>query len=370
MGAGESFTIYGNYFNIDTSHVPLVSSFNNEYADNYGTDGSNTQLIKVIGDVADEPGSTVVPTTNFNVKNLNLKGNANISDYVSVTASEETKSVYAGGLIFLKSFGVNVAIDNIITRTNFITFMPVGGNSNVVIKNTKAYDSYANAAYIWRENTVTFENCNFERAGGPLMLATHDGPEDGLNTYPIVTADDNCKFKNLVTGEEFWFKSYGANALLKDVRALNQVFVQTSQTFSGGALTKSFLTSNDDQGKFNMIYLLMPNGTDTSIVSKTGVQGSFTYKGYELNRMKNTQIGASVHAIHDGALMQGAYGVSFNLKDTFAFMNADMTPGTLDGNPMTLAGFVMDAQGNPLVGESYLTLNLGAISLFLEYFTI
>ena len=144
-----------------------------------------------------------------------------------------------------------------------------------------------------------------------------------------------------------------------------------SQQFTQGALTKSFLTSNDDQGKFNMIYLLMPNGTDTSIVSKTDVEGSFTYKGYELNRMKNTVIGASVHGVHNAAVAQGAgYGVSFNLKDTFAFMNADFTLGTMDGNPMTLAGFVMDAQGNPLVGESYLTLNLGAFSLFLEYFTL
>jgi len=199
----------------------------------------------------------------------------------------------------------------------------------------------------------------------------HKEPENNDGNYATVTATDSCKFQNLVTGQEFWFKSYGADAILKDVSAMNQVFVGLSQKFSGGAVTKSFLKDDPVAGKYNMIYLLMPNATDASVVSKNGVEGSFTYKGYEVNRLKSSAIGTLVHMVHDNAVGGGAdYGVSFNIKDTFAYLDATMAPQTMDGDPMGLAGFLpVDAQGKPLA-ESYLTLNLGAFSLLLEYYTL
>ncbi len=352
IGEGQSFKVYGNYFNLNLANVPLVCSFSNEYeVEGFGSDGSNSQLFKIEG------------TGSFSMNNLDVKGNANISDQVYVTEDGNNLPVYAGGLIFLKSQAVSV-LDNILTRTNFIAFFPEGENGNFTIKNCKAYDSYANAAYVWAKNTMSIENCDMARAGGPLILATHKEPQDGAGNYPTITADENCTFNNFVTGKEFWFNSYGAGAIITQLRGLNQVMLGLSQTLSGGAITKSFLTALDESGKINMIYVLMPNGTDpTSIVATPDVEGSFSYKGYECNRTKGTVIGESVHGVFNMGLAQGAIGVSFNCKDSFGYYDGTGVQ-TLPGVEMTtLANFATP-------GESYVAFNLGAFSVFMECFDV
>lgn len=366
---GESFKIYGNYFNLNLGQMPLVCSFANEYnGEDYGADGSNTQLLRIVGQGTLE----AEPTGVFEMKNLNVKGNANIADHVYVTESNEHLSVYAGGLIFVKTIGVNSILDNVLARTNFITFFPEEDNAHMTLKNSKAYDSYANAAFVWGKNTLTIENCDMARAGGPLILAQHVDPEKKDGNYPTITADEQSTFKNLVTGKEFWFNSYGAESLVANLRALNAAVVGVSQTVSGQVsggqqiITNSFLSSNDENGKLNMIYLLMPNGTDTTIVAKADVEGSFSYKGYEANRVKGTTTGDAVHhAFAASASMGMPFGISFNLKDGFMHMQ-----------PVDAAGNLAPVYDNATVGnfvstsERYLGINLGAFTLFVEYFQL
>lgn len=364
IGEGQSFKVYGNYFNLSLANVPLVCSFVNEYEmDGYGADGSNSQLFKIEG------------TGSFSMNNLDVKGNANISDQVYVTEDGKNLAVYAGGLIFLKSQGCTSVLDNILTRTNFIAFFPDGENGNFTIKNCKAYDSYANASYVWAKNTMSIENCDMARAGGPLILANHAYPEDGDKKFPTVTADEKCTFKNFVTGKEFWFNSYGAGAIITQLRALNVAFAgddekgiaglsrQLSTAMTGTTVRKSFLDDLGANGKINMIYVLMPNGTDpTTLVLTPDVEGSFAYKGYELNRTKGTVIGESVHGVFNMAFAQNQPGVSFNCKDSFGYYDGT-TVQTLDGDMTKLGNFATP-------GESYVTVNLGAFSVFMEYFDI
>ena len=363
---GQSFKIYGNYFNLNLGQMPLVCSFANEFnGEGYGSDGSNTQLLRIVG----EGTLDAEPTGIFEMKNLNVKGNANISDYVYVTESGEALSVYAGGLIFVKTIGVNSVLDNVLARTNFVTFFPEGENANMALKNSKAYDSYANAAFVWGKNTFTIENCDMARAGGPLILAQHVDPEDKDGNYSTITADEKSTFKNLVTGKEFWFNSYGAGSVVANLRALNAAVVGVSQSvssqMSGGqqVITNSFMTSNDDNGKLNMIYLLMPNGTDTTIVGKADVEGSFSYKGYEATRVKGTTMGDKVHTAFATNAGMG-FGISFNLKDGFMHMQPDASGNlTPVPDPATVGNFVSTS-------ESYLGINLGAFTLFVEYFQL
>ena len=360
---GESFKMYGNYFNLDLSKMPLVCSFENEYSEDYGVDGSNSQFLKIVGEGTLEAS----PTGSFDIKNLDVKGNANIDDHVYVTADKQIP-VYAGGLIFFKANGVNMTVDNTLARTNFIAYFPDGNNSNIAVKNSKAYDSYANTAYVWGKNVFTLENCDMARAGGPLILANHVESEKNDGNYPTMTADEACTFENLVTGQEFWFNSHNAGELVASLRALNEVVIGVSNAVSyqasGGqaVVSNSFLTSNDANGKFNMICLLMPDGTDTTIVGKADVQGSFTYKGYEANRVKGTAIGDKVHeafAVNSGM----GFGISFNLKDGFMHLQPTAEGLTPVYDMATVGNFVS-------MGESYLGINLGAFTLFVEYFML
>ncbi len=354
MRAGESFKIYGNYFNIDLSQMPLVASFANEYSGDYESDGSNAQLFRVNG----EGTIDVAPTSQFAVENINVKGNANISDLVYVDADNNQKSVYAGGLIFYKSMGTNTTFDNMMARTNFITYISEDANNTLTVKNTKAYDSYSNTAYLWGKSEVNFENCNFERTGGPLMLVVHKDIAGGKDDFPTVTADEDCVLKNFVTGQEFWFNSYGATELIATLRAMNPLFTGTTAYLTEGAITNSFLNADD---KLNMICAIIPNETSASAVTTAGVQGYFSYKGFEVDRRVTSPIGQAVHGVFAQAAAVGAIGVSFNIKNTVVYYDGATSLLPVSGNMEDLAGLVATE-------ESYLTVNLGAFSILLEYF--
>ena len=356
MSADESFKIYGNYFNIDLSQMPLVASFANEYSRDYESDGSNSQLFRVKG----EGTISALPTSSFDVVNVNVKGNANISDLVYVDADGNQKSVYAGGLIFFKSMGTNITFDNMLARTNFITYISEDGNNNMTVKNTKVYDSYANAAYLWGKSEVKFENCNFERTGGPLMLVVHKDIAAGTDDFPTVTADEDCVLKNFVTGQEFWFSSYGATELVANLRAMNPLFTGTTAYLTEGAITNSFLNADE---KLNMICAVIPNETSAAAVMTAGVQGYFSYKGFAVDRRLTSPVGQAVHGIFNQAASVGAIGVSFNMNNTVVYYDGAQSLIPVSGNPADLANFVA-------TGESYLSVNLGAFSIMLEYFTL
>ena len=356
MGAGESFKIYGNYFTIDLSQMPLVASFANEYTRDYEADGSNTQLFFIDGEGTPD----IVPTSRFDIENVNVKGNANISDLVHVDADNNQKSVYAGGLIFCKSMGTNTTFDNMLARTTFVAYFCDEDNTNMTLKDVKTYDSYANACFVWGKNTIRYENCNFERAGGPLILAQHNNPGITPDQYTTMVADDDCIFKNFVTGQEFWFTSYGASSLIANLRALNPLFMGTTAYLSGGAVTNSFLDSKD---KFNMICVMMPNATDATAVATAGVQGYFSYKGYTVDKLLTSPMGQAVHGVFAQALATGNIGVSFNMKNTVVYYDGAESLIPVSGNPADLANFVATE-------ESYLTVNMGSFSIFLEYFKL
>ena len=57
------------------------------------------------------------------------------------------------------------------------------------------------------------------------------------------------------------------------------------------------------------------------------------------------------------------FGMSFNVKNAMAYMNENYEPTPIDGNPASLAGFLVP-------GESYFTLNVGSFSVFLEYYDL
>ena len=356
MGAGESFKLYGNYFSIDLSQMPLVASFANEYTRDYEADGSNTQLFRVNG----EGKIDVEPTSNFSVENINVKGNANISDLVYVDADNNQKSVYAGGLIFYKSMGTNTTFDNMLARTNFITYISEDANNTLTVKNTKAYDSYSNTAYLWGKSKVNFENCNFERTGGPLMLSVHKDIATATDDFPTVTADDDCIFKNLVTGQEFWFTSYGATELVANLRAMNALFTGTTAYLTDGAITNSFINADD---KLNIICAVITSESSASAVTTAGVQGHLSYKGFEIDRRVTSPIGQAVHGVFAQAAAMGSIGVSFNIKNTVVYYDGATSLLPVSGNMEDLAGLVATE-------ESYLTVNLGAFSIFLEYFKL
>ncbi len=370
VAEGETFKIYGNYFNLDLSNVPLVCSFGNDegntYEDGYGSDTSNAGWLNVIGATEEETG----PQGEFEMKNLSVKGNANIGDRVYVTKSGKPLSVFAGGLVFAETAGITATIDNVVARTNFITFMPHGTNAVTTYKNTKVYDSYQNAAFIWGKNTITLENCNFERGGGPLMIAQDIDPETDLNNFPTITADEDTKLQNLVTGKEFWFNQFGASGQIASLLALDQIFGNFSRNIAPG-------------GKMNMIMLTMPIGSGVEVISTYQAQASFTYtqggKDYVLDRVDTRSnwmteapdtVGEKVRNVLAISKMGGPDGMVFNAGNSIGYMATETTPA-FGYMVLTQTGVSnVDVAPNDFFTSDYISINYGGFGLLLEFFPL
>ncbi|MBR2441997.1 MAG: hypothetical protein IKB20_02910, partial [Clostridia bacterium] len=378
LGTGESFAVYGNYFQLDLSKVPLVCSFGtdegNDFEDGYGSDTSNAAFMQINGVGNEDAYSS---EGNFEMKNLDVKGNANIEQHVYVTKSGDKKAVYAGGLILARGYGVTSTYDNVIARTCFITLMSSGYGSVTTYKNVKVYDSYQDALFIWGKNTVDFQNCNFERAGGPLIIAQDIEPEHPeLKDYPTITADENCNFVNMVTGQEFWFNMFKAQPQIAKIRGLDQLFAYMN-------LPKAITSDN----KMNMVLLSMPIGSDLGIISQYQAQVSFTYakgdKTYALDRVNDRAnwmaelpdtVGEKVHdTLAIVKMGEGSPdGMVFNAGDAMGYMTSDTSASlgyiTVQG-PASLTPEEQLVYAQGFAASEYLSINYGGFGLFLEFFT-
>ena len=398
-----SFAIHGNYFTLDLNKIPLVCSFtNNDQPGGYGGDGSNSSFFAFRG-ICD--GSTNFGSTEFN--NLQVTGNANINptrntDKNSTVDVEKDRPIYAGGIIFNKTSYNATTYNNFIVHKTFIPFFPDDVNSNdpnyvpnnvdypVTIKNSKAYDSYSNAIFTWGRTKMDIDNCNLERAGGPLILSQIPNPgkdPDGL-LAPNIRVDENVnpgessKLRNLVTGREFWFTSNEAEEQVGEILALNVAF---------NIFGKSITLANEKDPNhpwLNLIYAIMPGGGINALTDYT-TQGSFSYNGVTLERSyfnvlgttDPTSIGQMTYKAIAGANLQyHSDGVTFNSTTTFGYLTSTTTASYVNlanpANSFDVNFLDLDPSNLPMdkisqsdfISSKYVALNFNGLGLFLQLF--
>lgn len=357
---GETFDIYGNYHALDLSNMPLACVFDNEYDDDGCGGASHVAFLRVEG--VDEEGEiSDVETGTYSVNDLNVIGNANIEDLMY----SDVRPVYAGGAIFVKSAATNLVVDNVVARTSFIPFYPEDVTT-AVIKNSKAYDSFNSAVYSFEKATFTVENCNFERAGGPLFLLAQQDPDSdaaGVD-IPYVTVDDASIFQNFVTGSEFWFSSKGANSQIQTIVALNGVF---------NPIQKSITSGEGENAKFNMIALVLPNGESADALTGA-TQGYFSYQGTALDRINNDPVNHEMGMMAN--VMLGLGSPNFNAGTSFGCMLPGNTAGFAESLTELSSGLATDpvslsaVPGAGFFTSKYVAVNAGPLGLFLELFTL
>lgn len=355
MNPNETFKIYGNYHALNLSQFPLAAGFGNNYETNgYGDDGSNVTFIRIEGN---KEGYTTAKNASgeqygtYELNNLNIVGNGNIDDLMY----DSDSPVNAGGIIFTKLVRATETIDNVNARMTFIPFFPED-NSLAVIKNSKAYDSYNSAVFTWNKLDLSIENCNFERAGGPLILSFQKQPETDTKQerVPNIVIDDSSILYNPVTGQEFWFKSKSANALVPNITTLNGGFAYAQ---INRAVTKKI----DGQDKFNMLYLLMPEGgVETIDINQT--QGYFAYGGTALDRINgdpvNHLMGYQTHQVLAQAASGGKAGMTFNAGTSFGY-------ATGENQPLAIEKTAKEGFEN----ANYIAVNYGGFGMFFEFFS-
>lgn len=358
---GETFDIYGNYHALDISRLPVACAFDNDYDEGGYAGNSHVTVFRVEG--VDEEGETLTDSTSgaFSINDVNIVGNANIEDLMY----NDQRPVYAGGAILVKTDSTQFTVDNVIARTTFIPFFPQD-KSKAIIKNSKAYDSFNSAVYSFEKAEITVENCNFERAGGPLFLLTQDDPNGDLEGEDIsyVTVDDASIFQNYVTGREFWFTSKGANSQIEQLVLLNGVF---------NLIQKSVTTGEGENAKFNMIALALPNG-DSADALTGATQGYFSYQGTALDRINNDPVN---HEMGMMANVMISYGSpTFNAGTSFGCMLPGNTAGFAESLAELSSGLATDpislaaVPGAGFFTSKYVAVNFGPLGLFLELFTL
>ncbi len=361
VAPGETFIIEGNFFSINLSQFPLIASpavFGADgNSDDYGDDFSNSDFIKIIGQV-DAPTENISLAT---VNNLNIIGNAARDNWVDA----EKYLVSAGGLIFLKSQEyVTVNFDNVIGNSFFITYF-TNHKSVMNVTNVKCYDSYQNAIYMYGDAKAVYTDSFFSGAGGPIAIIA--SPEiSGAYTCPDFTAT-NTIFETHLSGEEVWFTAINGGAIISNVKGL------------GAGLQMAGLGNFvDGNGKMNIQGLTMPEGADAMVViTGIGAQGSLFIDGSGMNR---NQTADNIHwmtikAISDQAV---ALGGPTNLPPFLTVYNEAGAPCTIYFNGsdfVTLTGEALDptnAEHLALIAAfmaaDSITLTQGGLSVVLEFY--
>lgn len=382
IASGKSFSFYGNYFDLDTSKLPMVASFEAEgvidqYKDGidrstwYGKDYSNTSLIMFKG----TEGTSGDLDEKLSFNNLNMKGNAKTEQLVVTenTRGYQTEEgetlVYAGSVIFAKVKELKADYDNARMQHFFISLF-AETNAVVNYNRTKCYDSFQDALYVWSKADVNITNSYFQRAGGPLIIMNHEDPDEDNPELriPKVQIDENSVMEAYLTGTEIWFNSVGADTIIPSFVTLDQSLIRPVSAYSSSKKTIfRNVEGSTVYGEMNIIALLMRDATDaTAALTAHETQGSFIYGDPEnaatpkLDRMIDATnplaVGNLIHSVSGANPAAGSLQIPlFNFGNSLYYTMDGENILTFDNQGQSVdgsAGMIADLATSNYIGVS------------------
>ena len=356
------FAIEGNFFTLSTKGFPLIPSpavFGKDAGKDYEEDFSNAALFKFNSVDWDTVASGTIPAevSDVTINNMAIIGNSSRDNLVD--AEENLAS--AGGLIFVKTSNyTNMNMTNVLGNSFFITyFVDYGGK--IVVKDSKCYDSYQNAAFVWSSSTLEMIDTYVNGCGGPAIIAQSVINENG---HPTVTVTGG-ELETHLSGQEIWFTAVNANAIVSQITALGAGLHQAG--------LGNFVDAN---GKMNIEAALMANGSKADeIVTGIDAQGKLIIETDGIDRtqaMENinwmTIYQISQYAAQAGGQMPPFFTVydaegtaySFYYNGVTFVVGAEQTPLGTDASHAAIIGALMQADT--------ITLTQGGLSVVFEYY--
>lgn len=258
---GEEFTIEGNYFTLSAQNLSLIVTQEKKgvltipKADEALT--VHTTLFAFYGDTSNPDGEIA----SCNMNNISLYGNTKKSEDAALS----------GGVMFLKTSGLNFTAYNNLSQCWFINYM-FEGSSNYddncvsILDHVNAFDAYNTLIYVWGVRDLRIENSVLIGAGGPVMICDHVGNNKttGEGGYITNVKTTDSILESYVAGTEGWFGAYqGSGALVKSVKAMNALVTPYGNTLC------------DKSGqKINLIAVYKSGSAEGLTESK--IRGSFT----------------------------------------------------------------------------------------------
>ena len=268
LDRNSSFNIFGNYFTLDASSLPVILYEENEPTDPKGLIISNSELMTIEASVHSTSENTDAPTSLF--KDFYIKGNA----------SRTEDSTKGGGLIFTKHNSVKTTYDNVISRSWYITFFSEDNiYDEYVVQNSKAYDSYSNFMYVWGSSNVLLKDSYFSGCGGPAIIAD-DVTSNGTGHRPSNVKIENSDIIANVAGTEGWFQGYGAVSAAGQIKSLSDLLIPFGKTFTR-------TTKADTETTYFNFICLHKDGSNAGMTSSS-IYGSLTIDNNESFMLANS----------------------------------------------------------------------------------
>ncbi len=377
---GSDFVIEGNFFNISLQSFPIVASpavFGADADKDYSDDYSNASLFRFDSSEYQYLGQPD-DIQNVTINNIALKGNAARDNWVD----ENGDLVSAGGLIFLKSADYSVTtMNNTIANSFFITYFP-DRTGAMYVNDSKCYDSYQNAAFVYGNVTFEIKDSFINGSGGPLFIAS--SCVDDIEDENEVVLEEDARFSPTVkvtntvmdstlTGSELWFSAVGATTMVGSIKAI------------GDGLQAGRLGNfKDADGNMNIYTLIMNEGYSAAdAIGNPDTEGTAIINGKGIARWKSELLWG---AIYSHPAFKASTPAPF-----FTVTDADGNPGFLANpeDPASLVPYAIffngttfcDILGNELGTQLYhenlvaafaaadtITLSQGGMSIVLEFY--
>ncbi|MBQ7307531.1 MAG: hypothetical protein IJW82_03290, partial [Clostridia bacterium] len=294
----SSFTIYGNYFDIDISQIPLCEW-------NSGDGYTSAGAITMHASLFNFRNSTSALNAKVRIEDISFLGNTqrtddplmsgglllfktnNITMNIENTAFQKwyTAYMFEDSINYITIDGVNYVLkdycneyytfvkdsttyylkkendkptNNVYDSSALSNEVFVSNNKEVVrnfneINNTKGFECYNTHFYMWGAQ-VNIRNSIMKSAGGPVLIADHVNSSSfgsieadikaGINGRPSYVYIYDSQLESFVSGLEPWFETYGATALVTSMKQLDVYFNADTQRLASASSEMNLVYAN------------------------------------------------------------------------------------------------------------------------------
>ena len=398
------FSIYGNYFTINTNKLPCVAPKDHGGNNN---DLSGSELFRF-----DTPKNLIKANGHENYK-VNING-IELRDDDGSDDDNSASMKHMLGLVGIKTYRSYTTYDQVNIYSYFVSIHVNRDCQTTNINDCDFYNAWNNHIMIWSDNDIDGNNVanlhanhtnitvnvtgnsRVAKCGGPVIInMVHDS---GTNSAALSNADVNLaegtEVYSYVSGQEAWFAANGATDIANMIKSLNGIITP----YGGNFLVQ--LPESGDTTFFNAIMVNMTYITGSNFFSTNDINGSFAIGDDVLLDMNTGAYGAygdpyvSAIASHpllgkapifrtsEGVVVFGLYAESPTQGiNPFTMQPAIGTPvGEMGGMVLVLPNGLYEIDSNPsnpdlpvkphagsVANGEYLTLYYNNIGLVFGY---
>ena len=269
----NTFGIYGNYFTINTSGMPMMSDDPDICGSLVASNSwifrfkNNPNLRQQSPEQAQGFNFTQYPTL---IENLSLRDD----DPNSNTEADNHRHMFGMNTISINM--VDATYDNVIIEAYTISTVISDTNTRLTIKNSILNNAWQNHIFAWTNNylqgvygddykamapwdnvtpmEINVINSQLTKCGGPVILQQSDDASAPYNakTGVVLNVDAASELYSYVTGTEAWFKAYPfAATYAAKIQAMSQLV----QSATGGAASLATTRPGNGETQFlNMVF--------------------------------------------------------------------------------------------------------------------